>query len=136
MSRRRQLRSGRYRLRVPRLTNGRYRTTTSTRLKQRKRRKQHKQQQRKRLNRQMPRHRIRPSRFRPKGLQWQVRMQAVTLVQRRTYRRSSCLLTGRLASNVPTSRRKIATSSTRLGDGSLRDSPLEESFRYWFNPTV
>src|SRR5471030_1790265 len=92
--------------------------------------------QRKRPTRQMSRHRTRPSRFRPKGLQWRVRTRAVTRARRRTYRLSSRLLTGRLASNVPTSRNRIATSSTRPGDGSLRDSPLEESFRYWFEVPV
>src|SRR5476651_1151031 len=125
MPRRRQLKSGRYRLRVPRLTNGLYRTITSTRYKQRER-----------PTRQMSRHRIRPSRFRRKGLQWLVRTRAVTRARRRTYRRSSRLLTGRLVSNVPTSRNRIATSSTRQGDGSLRDSPSGELFRYWFEVHV
>jgi len=124
---RRQLRSGRHRFRVPRL-NGLYRTTPSTRLKQRKRRKQ--------PSRRMPRHRIRPSQFRPKAPQWLIRMHVVKTVQRRTYRRSNRLRTGRSASNVPTSRSKITTSSTRLGDGSLRDSPLEELFLCWFNVSM
>jgi hypothetical protein len=128
MSGRRQLRSERFRLRVPRLTNGLYRTTTSTRRKQRKRHKQ--------PSRRMPRRKIRPSQFRRKALQWLARMQVVTTVQRRTYRQSSRLRTGRSDSNVPISRNKITTSSTRLGDGSLRDSPLEELFRCWSDVPV